>query len=35
MANRRVPQLVEQPFVFKIVDTVRVARESTKKPPGT
>jgi hypothetical protein len=30
MGSRRVPQLVEQPFVFKIVDTVRVA----KKPPA-
>jgi len=30
MANKRVAQLVEQPFVFKIVDTARVA----KKPSG-
>jgi periplasmic protein TonB len=33
MGARRVPQLVEQPFVFKIVDTVRVAHES-KRPPN-
>jgi len=33
MGMRRVPQLVEQPFVFKIVDTVRVAHEP-KRPPN-
>jgi TonB family protein len=32
MANRHVPQLVQQPFVFKILDTVRVARDAGKPP---
>ena len=32
MANKRVAQLVEQPFVFKIVDTVRVV-QTPKRPP--
>ncbi len=32
MANRHVPQLVQQPFVFKILDTVRVARDPGKPP---
>lgn len=31
MANRRVPQLVQQPFAFRIVDTATVA--DTKRPP--
>ena len=32
MGTRAVAQLVEQPFVFKIVDTVNVARPVAKKP---
>jgi protein TonB len=32
MANKHVAQLVEQPFVFKIVDTVRVV-QTPKRPP--
>ena len=31
MANRRVPQLVQQPFAFRIVDTGSVA--NTRRPP--
>jgi TonB family protein len=32
MSNKPVAQLVEQPFVFKIVDTVRVT-QTPKRPP--
>lgn len=31
MSSRRVPQLVQQPFAFKIIDTARVARD--RRPP--
>jgi TonB family protein len=33
MNNHRVAQLVQQPFVFKILDTTRVAPEIPKRPP--
>jgi TonB family protein len=32
MANRRVPQLVQQPFAFRILDTTSVIR-AVRKPP--
>jgi hypothetical protein len=33
MNNHRVAQLVQQPFVFKIVDTTRVSLDAAKRPP--
>jgi TonB family protein len=34
MASRRVPQLVQQPFAFKIVDTTFITRGASRPPPG-
>lgn len=33
VANRRVPQLVQQPFAFRIVDSTTTAADGERRPP--